>query len=106
MADEHPPVAAVVTAPIQKGSLVLISGKLFGNGEEMAYALNELRRVAGHEQFLVVQCPEGTTAINVAGPDDLIDALRRLAKENADAPKEAAAAAGKPRSNAGRSGGD
>lgn len=77
------PIAAMVTAPITPGSLVLIAGKLFEE-DEMAYVMNELRRTAGHEQFMVIQAPPGV-GINVAGPDDLVDALRRLAKESADA---------------------
>ncbi len=53
----------------------------------MPRVMNELRRVAGHEQFLVVQVPDDV-AMNVAGPDDLVDALKRLAKEALNAGQE------------------
>jgi hypothetical protein len=73
------PVAVMVTSPIEHGCIVLIDGVLC-EPDEMDRMMNELRRVAGHEQFLVVQVPPDVR-MNVAGPDDLVDALKRLARE-------------------------
>jgi hypothetical protein len=70
----------MVTSPILPGSIVLIVGGLF-DSDEMPRVMNELRRVAGHEQFLIVEVDPDSIALNVAGPDDLVDALKRLAKE-------------------------
>jgi hypothetical protein len=72
-------IQVVITAPIQKGSIVIFSSDSFE--EDMVAAIQtQLRFIAGHERFLLMQV--GTKdRVGVFGPDDLADAIRQLAKE-------------------------
>lgn len=82
MAEASTQIDCIVTQPIAKGSIVLVRNEQL-NPEEMAYVMNELRRVAGHDRFLVMCMIEGAS-LSVHGPDDLVEAIKQLAKEALD----------------------
>lgn len=72
-------VPAYVTRPIEKGVIVLIIGNQFA-AEDAPRVMNELRYVAGHDRFAIMEVVPGTS-IGLHGPEDLKEALRQLAKE-------------------------
>lgn len=93
MTEEVREFAALVTRPIEKGCMVLILGDQFVE-DDMPYVMNELRRVAGHDKFVIVEVGPGKS-IGVHGPEDLKEALRQLAKEATnDTSKENSSASG------------
>lgn len=68
-----------VTRPIERGSIIIVVKDALTPGAA-GPLMAELARIAGHDQFLIMECPEDGS-IGVHGPDDLVEALKRLAKE-------------------------
>lgn len=68
-----------VTKPIERGSIIVVVKDSLTPGAA-GPLMAELSRIAGHDQFLIMECPEDGS-IGVHGPNDLVEALKRLAKE-------------------------
>jgi hypothetical protein len=86
MAEASTQIDCIVTQPITKGSIILTRNEQI-NPEELPYVMNELRRVAGHDRFLLMCMVEGAS-LAVHGPDDLVEAIRQLAKEAINGPED------------------
>lgn len=72
-------IGVIVTAPVTKGSIVLVSDGMVDD-HEMAAVMTILKYAAGHDRFLLLKLQPGHT-LSVFGPDDLAEAIRELAKE-------------------------
>lgn len=79
MATEAKQVDVHVTEPITKGSLVLVRREQVEEAD-LPYVMNELRRVAGHDRFMLLALAEDAP-VSLLGPEDLVEGLRQLAKE-------------------------
>lgn len=82
MTTEAKRVDVQVTGPIAKGSIVVVRREQIDEAD-LPYVMNELRRAAGHERFLLLALVEDAS-LTVSGPEDLKDALRQMAKEAVD----------------------
>lgn len=82
----------IVTSPIQKGSIVLLRKEQI-DPEVVPFIMNELRRAAGHDRFLLMGLIEGAS-LDVHGPEDLADAIRQLAQEAMNGSTEEASRTG------------
>lgn len=82
MTDESKRIDVVITQPIAKGSIILIREEQV-EPSEVAYVMNTLKRVAGHDRFMLMFVVKGAS-LDVHGPADLVDALRQLAREALD----------------------
>lgn len=82
MTSQAKEINVVVTDPITKGSLVLVRREQIEEAD-LAFVMNELRRAAGHDRFMLLALVEGAS-VDVHGPEDLVDALNEVARRAVD----------------------